>query len=73
MKTREEVMRASLDGKIAWDEALELIKTLPFPWISPQWRERRDKMLAKKCSVCSHSSADGAILVITSRKWDMGP
>lgn len=68
MKTREEVMRASLDGKIAWDEALELIKTLPVPWISPQWRERRDKMLAKECSACSHSSADGAILVITQSR-----
>lgn len=73
MKTREEVMRASLDGTIAWDEALDLIKTLPVSWISPQWRKRRDEMLAKECSECSLSSADGAILAITQcrqpRSW----
>lgn len=64
MESREDVIRAALANEIDWQDAMDLIKKLPSPWVSKQWKERREKFLDKKCATCSVTKEEGATLVI---------
>lgn len=72
MKTRESVIREALSGNLEWDEALRTIKTLPKPWTTKAWKDRRAALIDTKCSICPATEKQGAILVM-QHTWQPTP
>lgn len=53
MNTKILKIREDLESnKLSYSEAFELIKALPKPWKTPEWKEQRDKSLKNHCEQC---------------------
>ena len=72
MKTRESVIKKALAQDMEWDEALRVIKGLPKPWTTQDWKDRRSALIDIKCSICPATKDQGAIMVM-QHTWQPTP
>ena len=42
-------------GKIGWSHAMNLVKLLPSPWMTPEWKTLRASRLDCKCGRCGYT------------------
>lgn len=55
-KERSELYYQVVENKMDWQTALEKLTTLPKPWNTKEWKEKRKALIKNECHNCSASN-----------------